>query len=362
MALDFTNGGALATRVGDRGVTDRLGRPIRDLRISVIDRCNFRCTFCMPADREYRFLPRQQLLTFEEIERLVRLFVRLGVRKLRLTGGEPLLRRDIEELVRILAEVPGVEDLALTTNGALLAAKAQALADAGLDRVTVSVESLRDEVFDRVTGRVGGLVAGRGRGAGQVLAGIDAAAEAGLGPIKINTVVMKGANEDEIADIAGYFKQRGHIVRFIEFMDVGTVNDWSLDRVVTASEITDRIAERWPFEPLDRARPSDVAERFRYVDDGVEFGVISSITRPFCGDCSRARLSSDGRLYTCLFADTGPSLRDRLRAGASDKELFAFLEQHWHERRDRYSEVRAERLRAGLQPAAERVEMFRIGG
>ena len=348
MTLDSTNGAS-----GNQPL-DRLGRPIRDLRISVIDRCNFRCTFCMPADREYKFLPRQQLMTFEEIERLVRLFVQLGVRKLRLTGGEPLLRRDIEELVRILAAVPGVEDLALTTNGALLGAKARALADAGLNRVTVSVESLQADVFGRVTGL--------GHSIGEVLDGIDAAAAAGLGPIKINTVVMKGTNEDEIAEIAGYFKERGHIVRFIEFMDVGTVNDWSLDRVVTASEITGRIAERWPLEPVDRAQASDVAERFRYLDDGVEFGVIPSISRPFCGDCARARLSSDGRLYTCLFADTGPSLRDRLRAGVTDDGLLAFLAGHWRQREDRYSEIRAERLRAGLQPAAERVEMFRIGG
>ncbi len=348
MTLDSTNGAS-----GSQPL-DRLGRPIRDLRISVIDRCNFRCTFCMPADREYKFLPRQQLMTFEEIERLVRLFVQLGVRKLRLTGGEPLLRRDIEELVRILAALPGVEDLALTTNGALLGAKARALADAGLNRVTVSVESLRADVFGRVTGL--------GHSIGEVLDGIDAAAAAGLGPIKINTVVMKGTNETEIADIASYFKERGHIVRFIEFMDVGTVNDWSLDRVVTASEITGRIAERWPLEPVDRVQASDVAERFRYLDDGVEFGVIPSISRPFCGDCARARLSSDGRLYTCLFADTGPSLRDRLRAGATDDELLAFLAAHWGQREDRYSEIRAERLRAGLQPAAERVEMFRIGG
>lgn len=348
MTLDSTNGAS-----GNQPL-DRLGRPIRDLRISVIDRCNFRCTFCMPADREYKFLPRQQLMTFEEIERLVRLFVQLGVRKLRLTGGEPLLRRDIEELVRILSAVPGVEDLALTTNGALLGAKARALADVGLNRVTVSVESLQADVFGRVTGL--------GHSIGEVLDGIDAAAAAGLGPIKINTVVMKGTNEDEIADIAGYFKERGHIVRFIEFMDVGTVNDWSLDRVVTASEITGRIAERWPLEPVDRAQASDVAERFRYLDDGVEFGVIPSISRPFCGDCARARLSSDGRLYTCLFADTGPSLRDRLRAGVTDDGLLAFLAGHWRQREDRYSEIRAERLRAGLQPAAERVEMFRIGG
>ncbi len=335
-------------------VVDRLGRPLRDLRISVIDRCNFRCTFCMPADREYRFLPRQELMTFEEIERLVRLFVRLGVRKLRLTGGEPLLRRDIQDLVGLLAAVPGVEDLALTTNGALLARKAQALVDAGLDRVTVSVESLRDDIFGRVTGF--------GQGVGGVLEGIDAAAAAGLGLIKINTVVMKGTNEDEIVDIAGYFKQRGHVVRFIEFMDVGTVNDWSLDRVVTSAEIVDRIAERWSVEPVDRAQPSDVAERFRYIDDGVEFGVIASISRPFCGDCARARLSSDGRLYTCLFADTGPSLRDRLRAGADDDDLLAFLADHWRKRQDRYSEIRAERLHAGHPPPPERVEMFRIGG
>jgi len=335
-------------------VVDRLGRPVRDLRISVIDRCNFRCTFCMPADREYRFLPRQQLLTFEEIERVVRLFVRLGVRKLPVTGGEPLLRRGIEDLVGILARVPGIEDLALTTNGALLRAKAPALAAAGLNRVTVSVESLRADVFGRVTGL--------GYDVQPVLDGIEAAAEAGLGPVKVNTVVMKGTNDDEIVEIAGYFKERGHIVRFIEFMDVGTVNDWSPDQVVTASDITERIARHWEIEPVDRAQPSDVAGRCRYVDDGVEFGVISSISSPFCGDCARARLSSDGRLYTCLFADTGPSLRDRLRSGASDDELLAFLARHWSRRADRYSEIRAARLRAGLPPAVERVEMFRIGG
>ncbi len=348
MSRHVANGDALVA------ASDRLGRPVRDLRISVIDRCNFRCTFCMPADREYRFLPRNELLSFEEIERLVRLFARLGVRKLRLTGGEPLLRRGIEDLVQLLRGVPGIEDIALTTNGALLGAKAEALAKAGLDRVTVSVESLRDDVF----GRVNGL----GRGVASVLDGIEAAAAAGLGPIKVNTVVMKGTNEDELVDIAAYFKERGHIVRFIEFMDVGTVNDWSFDRVVTAREILERIGARWAFEPVDRAQPSDVAERFHYLDDRLEFGVIASISRPFCGDCARARLSSDGRLYTCLFADTGPSLRDRLRAGASDDELHRFLVGHWRDREDRYSEVRAERLRAGLAPATERVEMFRIGG
>ena len=246
MTLDPTNGAA-----GSQPI-DRLGRPIRDLRISVIDRCNFRCTFCMPADREYKFLPREQLMTFEEIERLVRVFVKLGVRKIRLTGGEPLLRRDIEDLVRRLAATPGIDDLALTTNGVLLGAKAQALADAGLNRVTVSVESLRDDVF----GRVNGL----GHGVQQVLDGIDAAADAGLGPIKINTVVMQGTNEDEVADIAGYFKERGHIVRFIEFMDVGTVNDWSLDRVVAAGR--DHRPDRRALA-LRAARPSPTERRRR---------------------------------------------------------------------------------------------------
>ncbi|MDX1383545.1 MAG: GTP 3',8-cyclase MoaA, partial [Thermoanaerobaculia bacterium] len=276
---------------------DRLGRPLDDLRISVIDRCNFRCTFCMPAGNEYRFLPREQLLTFEEITRVARLFVAEGVTKLRLTGGEPLLRAELEKLVAMLADIPGVSDLALTTNGFLLPDKAERLRRAGLGRVTVSLQSLRDDVFGELNG-LGYKVA-------DVLAGIDAAAAAGLGPIKINVVVIKGVNDDEIGDIARFFKDKGHVVRFIEFMDVGTVNRWDPEQVVSAREILDRVAAVAPIEPVERQRPGEVASRYRYRDDGVEVGTISSVTAPFCGDCSRARLSAEGRLFTCLFAAEG---------------------------------------------------------
>ena len=289
---------------------DLLGRGLDDLRISVIDRCNFRCTFCMPADREYTFLPRSELLTFEEIETLAGVFVRLGVRKIRLTGGEPLLRSQIELLVEMLAGIDGIEDLALTTNGFLLEKKARALASAGLSRVTVSVESLRQETF----GRLNGL----GHPVETVLRGIDAAAAEGLGPIKINTVVMRGVNEDEIVDIARYFKERGMVVRFIEYMDVGTLNGWSLSDVLSARDILATVHASLPLEPLERARPSDVALRYRYLDDGVEVGAIASVTEPFCGDCSRARLSSEGQLFGCLFANEGFDLRAPLRRGATD--------------------------------------------
>ena len=332
------------------GLTDTLGRPLRDLRISVTDRCNFRCVYCMPSEvfgRDYRFLPKRELLTFEEIERAARVFVDLGVRKLRLTGGEPLLRRDVEQLVARLSEIGDV-DLTLTTNAALLAQKAQVLADAGLTRVTVSLDSLDDEVF-RVMNDVDFPVA-------RVLAGIDAAAEARL-PVKVNVVVKRGLNEGSIVDIARRFRGTGHAVRFIEYMDVGASNGWRLDDVVPAAEIVAAIGAEFPLEPVEAAYRGEVAQRYRYRDGAGEIGVIASVTQPFCGECTRARLSADGKLYTCLFAIRGHDLRAILRSGASDEELDAAIRAVWERRTDRYSELRTEetsRLR--------KVEMSYIGG
>jgi cyclic pyranopterin phosphate synthase len=329
---------------------DTLGRPLRDLRISVTDRCNFRCVYCMPKEvfgREYRFLPRRELLTFEEIERVSRVFVSLGVQKLRITGGEPLLRRDLEALIGRLAGL-GELDLTLTTNGALLAQKAQPLADAGLTRVTVSLDSLDDEVF-RAMNDVDFPVA-------RVLAGIDAAAETGL-PVKINVVVKRGLNEDSILDIARRFRGTGHVVRFIEFMDVGATNGWRLDDVVPAAEIVRTIDEELPLEPVEPGYRGEVANRYRYRDGSGEVGVIASVTQPFCGDCTRARLSADGKLYTCLFAVRGHDVRGVLRSGAGDAELDATIRAVWERRTDRYSELRTEET-SGLR----KVEMSFIGG
>jgi GTP 3',8-cyclase len=333
---------------------DLHGRPLEDLRISVIDRCNFRCSFCMPASHEYRFLPKAEILTFEEITRLARLFAELGVRKLRLTGGEPLLRAQIETLVAMLAEIEGIEDLALTTNGLLLADKATALRAAGLDRITVSVPSLDPAVF--------GKLSGLGHDVRDVLRGIDAAADAGFAPVKINVVVIKGVNDHEVASIARYFKERGHTVRFIEYMDVGTLNDWDPESVVSSREILERIGRELPLEAAGRARASDVADRFRYLDDGVELGTIASITEPFCGDCARGRLTAEGQLYTCLFAAAGFDLKGPLRAGDSDAELRDRIAAVWRRRSDRYSEERAEAIQAGRREPAPKVEMYRIGG
>ncbi len=332
------------------GLTDTLGRPLRDLRISVTDRCNFRCVYCMPSEvfgRDYRFLPKRELLTFEEIERAARVFVELGVRKLRLTGGEPLLRRDVEQLVARLAAIGDV-DLTLTTNAALLAQKAQVLADAGLTRVTVSLDSLDDEVF-RVMNDVDFPVA-------RVLAGIDAAAEAGL-PVKVNVVVKRGLNEGSVVDIARRFRGTGHAVRFIEYMDVGASNGWRLDDVVPAAEIVAAIGAEFPLEPVEAAYRGEVAQRYRYRDGAGEIGVIASVTQPFCGDCTRARLSADGKLYTCLFAIRGHDLRAILRSGASDEELDAAIRAVWERRTDRYSELRTEET-----SSLRKVEMSYIGG
>ncbi len=329
---------------------DTLGRPLRDLRISVTDRCNFRCVYCMPKEvfgHDYRFLPRRELLTFEEIERVSRVFVGLGVHKLRITGGEPLLRRGLEELIERLATL-GDLDLTLTTNGALLAQKAQALADAGLTRVTVSLDSLDDEVF-RAMNDVDFPVA-------RVLGGIDAAAAAGL-PVKVNVVVKRGLNESSVLDIARRFRGTGHTVRFIEFMDVGATNGWRLDDVVPAEEIVRTIGAEFPLEPLEAGYRGEVAQRYRYLDGAGEVGVIASVTQPFCGDCTRARLSADGKLYTCLFAIRGHDLRSKLRAGATDSELDETIRAVWERRGDRYSELRTERT-----SSLRKVEMSYIGG
>ena len=331
---------------------DTLGRPLRDLRISVTDRCNFRCTYCMPKEAfgaDHAFLPRAEILDFEEIERVVRAAVALGVRKVRLTGGEPLVRRNLETLVGLLAAVPGIEDLTLTTNASLLAGKAQALADAGLHRVTVSLDALDDETFMRMND-VGFPVR-------RVLDGIAAAERVGLGPIKVNTVVRRGLNEHAVLDLAEHFRGTPTTLRFIEYMDVGHSNGWRLDDVVPAAEIASRIDARWPLEPIDRDYRGEVAQRYRYRDGSGEIGLISSVTEPFCGDCTRARLSADGHLFTCLFAVAGHDLRGLLRGGASDEELAEALRVIWTGRSDRYSELRT--LDTVDLP---KVEMSFIGG
>jgi cyclic pyranopterin phosphate synthase len=332
-------------------VTDTLNRPLRDLRISVTDRCNFRCVYCMPKEvfgRDHVFLPREQLLDYEEIERLARAFVAHGVRKIRLTGGEPLVRRHVERLIAMLARIPGL-DLTLTTNGSLLPGKAKALRDAGLTRLTVSLDSLDDEVF-RAMNDVDFPV-------DRVLAGIEAAEAAGFAPIKVNMVVRRGLNEDSVLPMARYFRERGHILRFIEYMDVGHTNGWRLDDVVPAAELIASIDEELPLEPVDPAYRGEVARRYRYRDGGGELGVIASVTQPFCGDCTRARLSAEGRLFTCLFAVRGHDLRALLRGGATDEELYAKIGHIWTARTDRYSEIRSENT-VGLP----KVEMSYIGG
>jgi cyclic pyranopterin phosphate synthase len=326
---------------------------MRDLRISVTDRCNFRCPYCMPAEiygERYRFLPKPELLSFEEIERVVRVAVPLGVEKLRITGGEPLLRHELPRLIERLAAVEGVRDLTLTTNGFLLAEQARALAAAGLRRITVSLDSHDDATFGRMNGR--------GHGTARVLAGIEAAAAAGLRPIKINCVVQRGVNEHSIVPLARLFKGTGHVVRFIEYMDVGTINGWDPAQVVSAREIVAAVDAVFPLEPLEPAYAGEVAERWGYRDASGEMGVIASVTQPFCRGCTRARLTIDGRLVTCLFAAGGRDLRGPLRSGTRDTELAEIVAGAWTRRADRYSEERAEQ--AGRpQP---RLEMYQIGG
>ena len=329
---------------------DTMGRPIRDLRISVTDRCNFRCAYCMPKSvfgHDYRFMDRKELLTFEELERVARAFVALGVEKVRLTGGEPLLRKELEALVERLASIEGL-DITLTTNASLLARKAQALRDAGLDRVNVSLDSLDDATF-KAMNDVDFPVA-------RVLEGISAASAVGL-PVKVNAVVKRGVNDTGVVDMARYFRGTGHPLRFIEYMDVGTTNGWRLDDVVPAREIVDRIDAVFPLEPVESAYRGEVAQRWRYKDGAGEIGVITSVTQPFCSDCTRARISAEGKLYTCLFAIRGTDLRALLRAGATDEELEAAVAAVWTKRTDRYSEIRTERT-----SELPRIEMSYIGG
>ena len=334
---------------------DRFGRPVRDLRISVTDRCNFRCPYCMPAEiygEKYEFLPREELLSFEEISRLAGIFVGLGVTKLRLTGGEPLVRNNLERLVSLLSSFDGVNDLTLTTNGYLLASRAQPLRDAGLGRITVSLDSLDEDVFK--------VMNGRAYGPGRVLAGIKAAEEAGLQPIKINTVVQRGVNDHTILDLARHFKGTGHILRFIEYMDVGNLNGWEMGQVVPADEIVGTIDAQLPLEPVEASYRGEVALRYRYRDGTGEIGVIASVTKPFCGNCTRARLSTDGKLYTCLFASSGTDLRGPMRSGVTDDDLREIIAGVWAVRADRYSELRSEAT--SWETGPKKVEMYQIGG
>ena len=331
---------------------DRLGRPFRDLRISVTDRCNFRCAYCMPEEvfgERYRFLPKSDLLTFEEIARVAGVLIGLGARKIRLTGGEPLVRHEVERLVAQLAALDGLDDLAMTTNGYLLAQHAEALRAAGLRRVTVSLDSLDDATFRRMNGGKAGV--------GQVLEGIAAAQRAGLTPIKINAVVQRGVNDHALVDLARFCRERSYIARFIEYMDVGNLNGWRREDVVPAAEIVARIDAALPLEPIPGNYPGEVANRFRFRDGSGEIGVIASVTQPFCGSCTRLRLSPEGQLYTCLFGTQSTDLRGPLRAGAPDDELAALVSGVWRARADRYSE-----MRASVRAPGNKVEMFHIGG
>ncbi len=337
-------------------LNDRYQRPLRDLRISVTDRCNFRCPYCMPAEifgERYQFLPRPQLLSFEEIARLTRVIVGLGALKVRLTGGEPLLRQDIETLVAMLDGIDGVDDLAMTTNAYLLPQKLDALKAAGLKRLTISLDTLDDAIFRRMNG-------GRS-GVDRVLAGIDAAEAAGYAPLKINTVVQRGVNDHTLVDLARFFRERGHILRFIEYMDVGNKNGWRMDEVLPSSEVVARIHAEMPLEPVAGNYHGEVARRYRYVDGSGEIGLISSVTQPFCGSCTRMRLSPEGKLFTCLFATEGRDLRGPLRAGASDAEIAGIIRQTWGARIDRYSEIRSS-LTDDMRDSRKKVEMYHIGG
>jgi cyclic pyranopterin phosphate synthase len=335
-------------------IADRLERPLRDLRISVTDRCNLRCGYCMPREvfgRDFAFLDRSELLSFEEIERIARLAAGEGVRKIRLTGGEPLLRRDLPRLVQMLARIEGVEDLALTTNGTALSAHAQALADAGLHRVTVSLDALEQRAFSSMSDTRVPVA--------RVLAGIDAAQAAGLRPVKVNMVVRRGVNEHCVTAMAEHFRGRAEVLRLIEYMDVGESNGWRLEQVVPASEMLAQIDARWPLRELPASREGEVASRWAYRDGGGEIGVIHSVTKPFCSGCTRARLSADGQLYTCLFAKGGHDLRGLLRAGESDERIAERLREIWTARADRYSELRSG---PGRPREGARVEMSYIGG
>ena len=331
--------------------TDRRGRPLRDLRISVTDRCTFRCVYCMPREQYdgHQYLPRSEILTFDEIATVVRAAVSLGVTKVRLTGGEPLLRRDITTLVGMIASIEGIEDLAMTTNAHLLEPLAADLAAAGLDRITVSLDGLDDEVVSRLIDTDVPVAT--------VLEGIEAADRSGLGPIKINTVILRGANEHQVVPLLDHFRFSGHVVRFIEYMDVGTTNRWDASDVVSSRELIERISQRWPIEPIGRAHASDVADRYRFVDGAGEIGFISSVSSPFCGDCARMRLSAEGSIYTCLFATSGTDVKAVLRSGGDEGTVARVMADVWGAREDRYSE-----LRGGVPLPDPRVEMSYIGG
>ena len=340
-----------------KSVTDKFGRRVRDLRISVTDRCNFRCPYCMPAEvygEKYEFLPRPHILSFEEIERLTRLFVRIGVSKVRITGGEPLVRANLTDLVSKLCVIDGINDVALTTNGYLLENNAQQLKDAGLNRLTVSLDSIDPDVFKEMSGRT--------QGPTNTLAGIKTAASLGFKQIKINVVVQRGVNEHTLVDTARYFKGTGAIVRFIEFMDVGTKNGWELSQVFTSDEFIQAINTEFPLEPIEPNYKGEVASRYRYVDGSGEIGVISSVSKPFCGDCTRARLSTDGKLITCLFASGGTDLKTPMRSGATDAELAAIINKVWTGRNDRYSELRSNDTEFENDSDDSKVEMYYIGG
>ena len=341
-------------------VSDQLGRPLHDLRISITDRCNFRCVYCMPKEvfnKNYAFLPQTSLLSFEEITRIARLFIAHGVEKIRLTGGEPLLRKNIEKLIGMLSSLPTPSgrplDLTLTTNASLLAKKARALKDAGLQRITVSLDALNDITFKRMND-VDFAVA-------DVLRGIDAAHQAGLGPIKINMVVKAGMNDQEILPMARHFKNTPHILRFIEYMDVGASNGWNLNEVITSADVVRRIHAEMPLLPIAANYVGETAERWRYQDGNAEIGLISSVSKAFCGDCTRARLSTEGKLYTCLFASRGHDLRALLRTDRSDAEIASMIAQLWRARSDRYSETRSDNT-SGIEHGARKVEMSYIGG
>jgi len=350
---DMTGGNPSITRLGPGAdVQDARGRALRDLRISVIDRCNFRCPYCMPAEiygEGHEFLPRSHWLTPGEIRRLAGLFQRLGVSKLRITGGEPLLRKDLDEIVAGLAALEGIDDIALTTNGTRLAERALDLRRAGLKRITISMDSVDPAIFSAMSGGRGEL--------DTALAAVDAARTAGFETVKVNVTVLRGCNDESVLDLVEHFRGSGVIVRFIEFMDVGTLNGWKADQVVPSRVLRDRVHARWPIAPLQRNYRGEVATRYAFADGQGEIGFISSVTEPFCGDCHRARISADGTLYTCLFANIGTDLRAPLRAGASDADLVALMQGVWRGRTDRYSEIRGEALQG-----AERVEMYRMGG
>ena len=337
-------------------ITDNYNRKLRDLRISVTDRCNYRCPYCMPLEvygEKYEFLKRNEILSFEEIERLVRLFVKLGVKKVRITGGEPLVRKDLESLISRINSIDSELDIALTTNGYLLAEKVQNLKDAGLSRLTVSLDSLDEVTYKKMNGK--------GFGPDKVLNGIKRAEQIGFSPVKINVVVQKGYNDKNFLDVANHFRSSKNIVRFIEFMDVGNKNGWALNKVVPAKEILEVIDKKFPLEPVSPTYEGEVAKKYRYKDGAGEIGIISSVSQPFCGDCTRARLSTDGKLITCLFATKGVDLKTPIRDGSDDDELISIIRSTWGQRTDRYSELRSQNTDLD-QLNKPKVEMYYIGG